>query len=281
MSSRQYSRVSTPGCGEDGPYSLARPGWFRLLRGRVIGVRTTSRIVETALVSGERSQRRFDMVFVGAGFDADEVEEYAAEVRRLCLEITSTQPFSRLRSLLNLYRVDGAVDRAVDRLGALGVNVSLEDQRLMTVDDDQAIAKARASVHTADLVLVVVNTTRYGGSAGRVAVTTRHPRGGALLLHEIGHAGFDLADEYGPGGERHPGPEPRRVNVTLERDPARSKWADLLALDGSVGCFEGGDRYEYGVYRPQSNCRMRSLQAPFCVVCSRAITRTLLAHAHA
>ncbi|WP_456846938.1 M64 family metallopeptidase [Cellulomonas sp. P5_C6] len=206
--------------------------------------------------------RRFDIVVVADGFAEDELDGFAAEVRLFVAELLATEPFGLLRTLVNVHRVD-----------VVGEGTSTLDGRLLTVDADAALRHARRHVPGADAVLVLANRAEYGGSAGTLACLTRHPWGAALAVHELGHAAFDLADEYGHDG-RHPGPEPRRINVTLERDPARAPWADL---DGA-GCHEGGDRYAHGVYRAQETCRMRNLGEPFCVVCAREIRRILLAH---
>jgi hypothetical protein len=208
------------------------------------------------------SDRRFDVVVVADGFGADEQDAFADAVRALVAELLATEPFGLLRALVNVHRVDVA-----------GAPTSRLDGRLLTVDEDAALGLARRHVPDADAVLVLANREEYGGSAGRVACLTRHPWGPALAVHELGHAAFDLADEYGHEG-RHPGPEPRRINVTLESDPARAPWAELPG----TGCVEGGDRYSSGVFRAQATCRMRNLGDPFCVVCAREIRRVLLAH---
>ncbi|MEZ0448654.1 M64 family metallopeptidase [Cellulomonas sp. ICMP 17802] len=207
--------------------------------------------------------RRFDVVVLADGFGAHELDAFAEAVRAFVAELLATEPFGLLRALVNVHRVD-----------AVGPGTSVLDGRLVTVDEDAALRLARRHVPDADAVLVLANREEYGGSAGSVACLTRHPWAAALAVHELGHAAFDLADEYGHEG-RHPGPEPSRLNVTLERDPARAPWAGLAG----TGCVEGGDRYASGVYRAQATCRMRTLGEPFCVVCAREIRRVLLLHA--
>jgi hypothetical protein len=206
--------------------------------------------------------RRFDVVVLADGFAADRLGTFAADVRALVAELLATEPFGLLRALLNVHRVD-----------VVGAPTSTLDGRLLTVDEDAAWRLARRHVPGADAVLVVADREEYGGSAGTVACLTRHPWAAALAVHELGHAAFDLADEYGHEG-RHPGPEPHRINVTLDPDPARAPWADLAG----TGCIEGGDGYASGVYRAQPTCRMRNLGDPFCVVCTQEIRRILLAY---
>lgn len=217
------------------------------------------------------SDRCLDLVLVADGFPPEDEERFGRQVRSIVTEILATEPLGQLRGLLNVHAVGPGDDR-----GPLTTGFGGDDGRLLLVDQEAALEVAHAHVPGADVVLVVVDTERYGGSGGSVAATTCHPRAAALAVHELGHAAFDLADEYGRTG-RHPGPAPGRVNVTLDPDPARAPWADLLGVDG-VGCHEGGDGYAAGVYRPTPTCRMRSLAAPFCAVCAREIRRVLLTH---
>merc|ERR1712137_356411 len=46
--------------------------------------------------------------------------------------------------------------------------------------------------------LIIDNDSRYGGSASRplLAVTTIHPDGWWVAVHELGHSVFGLGDEY-------------------------------------------------------------------------------------
>lgn len=183
------------------------------------------------------------------------------------------------------------------------------NRRLLTVDTAAVLAAAGAAVPAYDLVFVQVNAMAYGGSGGAVAVFSAHPDAAEIALHEMGHTAFGLADEYpakagcaqpDPAHDRHPGPEPDYPNVTL--DPAVAKWADLVTpgtalptmtnpdpsrcdqrpspvAAGTVGAFEGADYHRAGVYRPEYDCRMRTLGAPFCAVCQREIRRQVLRYA--
>jgi IgA Peptidase M64 len=182
-------------------------------------------------------------------------------------------------------------------------------RRLLTVDTATVLAVATDHVPAYDMVFVQVNAAAYGGSGGSVAVSSQHPEAAEIALHEMGHTAFGLADEYpskagcsrpDPGHDVHPGPEPDYPNVTL--DPTGAKWAELIgpgtALPtmtnpdptrcdtrpspvppGTVGAFEGADYHRSGVYRPEYDCRMRTLGTDFCAVCQREIRRQVLRYA--
>jgi hypothetical protein len=165
-----------------------------------------------------------------------------------------------------------------------------------------------AQVPEWDQGLVIVNDPVYGGSGGNIAVTSVSGTWENIAVHEFGHSGFGLADEYDyyagpctPGGEptreNHPASEPSEPNVTIETDRTLVKWNDLIdgatdvpttvnadctACDSqpnpvganTVGLFEGAHYYHCDAYRPEYSCMMRDYD-PFCAVCTRRIVQTL------
>ena len=222
-------------------------------------------------VSGLPDQR-FDLVVVAAGFTEARLPVFVESVGHIRRELLATPPLRTLRRLLNVWRVD----RVGDDLGAA---YDPDSERVLTVDVARARAVAEACGTRPDALLAVVDSPHYAGSGlPGVAVVTSHPDAARLALHELGHAAFDLADEYGgPGPAASGAGEPRRVNVSREPDPTKVKWADLVTPDGQVGCFEGGDRTDHGIYRPTATCLMRSVGQQFCPICRRQISATLLA----
>lgn len=124
--------------------------------------------------------------------------------------------------------------------------------------------------------IVLTNSTLYGGRGGGQGggmcwtyTDARNPaRWTSCALHELGHALFGLADEYGGDGFYGGSTEPKEPNVTLDKRGA--KWRHLI-----VGAVAGGKGYDSGIYHPTHTCRMRIFPAPFCAVCSDAARRTL------
>ena len=180
-------------------------------------------------------------------------------------------------------------------------------QRLLTVNATTALAVTGAQVPEFDAVLVVVNSTIHGGSGGAVGVFSLASNASEIAIHELGHTPFGLADEYmyyrGCGsGEtdrnNHPPVEPVEPNVTIASTRSTIKWRDLILAStpvptmknpncaqcdnrpspvptGVVGAFEGAHYYHCGAYRPEHNCKMLTLGAPFCAVCQRRIRQML------
>ena len=277
----------------------------------------------TKIVDGGSSALRWELVIMGDGFRRGELGRFEAETRRVVEAVLRTPPYDELRAAINVYRVDvastdsGATD-PVDCAGGSGAVKRTyfdatfcgdrRNRRLLVVDEATAQTVAAEKVPGWDAAMVIVNSTVYGGSGGKVAVLSLAPEAVDLALHEFGHSAFQLADEYeslsgcGRPGDAdhavHPPGEPPEPNVTVNTDRATLKWRQLVAPTtplptsrnancrqcdqqdspqppGTVGLYEGADCYHCGAYRPEFDCKMRTLPAPYCAVCRRRIRQTL------
>lgn len=94
------------------------------------------------------------------------------------------------------------------------------------------------------------------------------------IIHEFGHSFGNLDDEYVWDDGNHANiPEYRKndllhefpyglwKNIDLTDDPATIKWSHFLSnasyTSSGTGIYEGGDRYNGGVWRPSENSIMR------------------------
>lgn len=265
---------------------------------------------------------RWNLVLLGDGYRAAELPRYAADARRVVTAVFRAAPFDALSPAINVYRVDViSTDSGADTPAACGgpgvrarayLDASFcgdgQVDRLLVVDTGTALSVAGDQVPQWNAVLVLVNSTVYGGSGGAVAVFSMAAGAEEIALHELGHSPFGLADEYEyyrgcASGEtdrnHHPHLEPAEPNVTIDDDRARIKWRDLVAATtpvpttvnkdctrcdprtappasvpaDAVGAFEGAHYHHCGAYRPQFDCRMRALGLPFCAVCQRRIRK--------
>lgn len=179
---------------------------------------------------------------------------------------------------------------------------------VLICNESHALATAAQALPEYRALMVVSNTPIYGGS-GRpgVANYSLDPKAELIALHEMGHSAFGLADEYGsPQGAfdsssgASPAGEPSEPNVTRITDRATLtalKWGAAVTTavlpimrnpdcskenpksskfaPGTVGLFEGARYFHCGVYRPEYDCRMRTLAQPFCAVCRQVIVQKL------
>jgi len=283
--------------------------------GHVVG---TTKVVDHGTAS-----QRWNIVIMGDGYRASDLSKYEQDVDDVIDTFYNTPPFDELWCGINIYRVDvvsnesGADDPAGGDCGGTGATAATyfdatfcgngQIHRLLTVNSATALNVANAQVPQNHVVLVIVNSSDYGGSGGAVATFSTHPSAAEIALHELGHAAFGLADEYpyyagcGSGETDHDnytGAEPSEPNVTIDTNRATNKWRDLIAATtampttsnancnqcdtqaspvpaGTVGTFEGGRYFHCGIYRPEFNCEMRSLGQPFCAVCRRTIRNTI------
>jgi IgA Peptidase M64 len=178
-------------------------------------------------------------------------------------------------------------------------------RRLLVCDESTALQVAAAQVPEFSVALVVVNSRIYGGSGGSVGTYSLASGATEIAMHEMGHSAFGLADEYAyyfggnePGRDHHPAGEPFEPNVTTNIDRTTLKWRWAIELNtliptmtnvncaqadnrpspvpaGIVGLFEGANYYHCGSYRPEYDCKMRALGAPFCRVCRQVISNQI------
>ena len=232
--------------------------------------------VETIIDNGP-SENRIDVVFLGDGYTAAELDLYAAHVENAVAGLFSQQPLAAYAGYFNVHRVDvisnesgvdepasgiyrdTALDMAFDCAGI---------DRLLCINYTKA-QEAAGSAPQVDTIVALANSARYGGSGSPGLATAAGANSSAveLVLHEYGHSFAHVADEYDYGGATtYTGSEPGQPNVSIytaaEQLALQTKWHRWLDLP-NVDAFEGALYCRYGVFRPTYNSKMRSLGWPF------------------
>jgi len=262
---------------------------------------------------------RYNIVLVAEGYQAAQLGQFATDALAFVNALRATAPFDRLITGINVHRLDvSSTDAGADEPTACGGSGATPRtffdatfctsgiQRLLTVDSTRVVQAVNAQVPGWHAILVVVNSTTYGGAGGTVGTYSLAAGALDIALHELGHTAFGLADEYeyyqgcGVDTDRnnHPAGEPTEPNVTLNSNRDTIKWRDLIAPTtamptmanpdcancdgrpsavpaGTVGAFEGAHYHHCGAYRPQFSCLMRALGQPLCAVCQRVIDDTM------
>ena len=279
----------------------------------------------TKIIDNGPAPSRWNLVILGDGYQASEMTKYHNDVQNFVNTLFATAPFDQLGSGINIYRVDvtstdsGADDPSTCRDGSTGSGATPRTyfdasfcnngiRRLLEVNNSTALTVAAAQVPQVLMTMVIVNTTIYGGSGGSVATFSLAPNSAEIGIHEMGHTGFGLADEYEyytgcdskeTGRDTYTGGEPTQPNVTKDTNRATNKWRSLIQATtamptttnadctkcdpqpspvpaGTVGTFEGAYCFHCGCYRPEFNCCMRALGNPFCAVCQQVIRQALI-----
>jgi hypothetical protein len=274
----------------------------------------------TLLDSGDTAGK-LDLVFLGDGFTTDQQGAFDSRVDEAVAAFLGAHPIEALRSAFNVHRVNvSSPESGTDKFSACGGTATGDSNvSRRTAMDSGYCNGGRGSVYRCmgssnaalargfaaaapddDIVIVLVNDGGHGGCAfGDLTFFTLTSRFADIVVHELGHAIFDLADEYNSdGADTFTGTEPADVNITTVTNRADLKWRDLV-LDGTavptqrqsdcasstlpdrnvdediVGTFEGANHSRCGIYRPQYSCRMRESGQEWCSVCRRKVIRDL------
>lgn len=246
----------------------------------------------TTIRNNGDSANRIDLVILSEGYTSTEMEKFATDVENVVNGFFAQEPFKEYQGYFNVHRVDvTSLESGADhpeeaipssKMTAFDATYNCAGiERLICVDVSKVNTIVANSVRAdqRDMVLVLVNDTKYGGSGGSIATASLHPEVIELVLHEIGHSFGLLADEYDFGICNNI-VEPPQANVTRETDRNLIKWntgggppsgwidpgtpiPTNSISSGVPGLYEGAQYCTTGLYRPTFNSKMRSLGAPF------------------
>ena len=276
----------------------------------------------TLLQSGDTAEK-IDLVFLGDGFTSEQQGAFNSRVDEAVAAFLNAHPLQALRSAFNIHRVNvSSPESGTDKFASCGDdNTGDSDVSRRTAMDSGYCNGGTGTVYRCmgsstpslalgfaagapddDIVIVLVNDTGHGGCAfGRLTFFTLTSSFADIVVHELGHAAFGLADEYRyDGDDTYSGPEPATANITADTNRRTLKWRDLVLpstaiptqhqapncgadadlpdrnVDADlVGTFESAATRRCGLYRPQYACRMRESDQQFCSVCRRSIIRGL------
>lgn len=178
------------------------------------------------------------------------------------------------------------------------------------VEDARASVRKVIGSYPTDSVVLMANTTAYGGGSisfnkgpgtdwglltqplvVNTPGTTVPPHDSVecpdytnkesldysyVALHELGHALWDLGDEYivkGKGKYSKTG-EGFPANASPTGDPGTVKWKKWIGKAGVGNPVLGGLEWEDGVWHPTAKCKMGDTGCRFCAICKeRVVTR--------
>lgn len=120
-------------------------------------------------------------------------------------------------------------------------------------------------------VLIVANTSDYGGSGGEFATSTTEANSPEIVAHEIGHSFAGLADEYFAGDDYFD----EKPNMTKTSNASLVKWKNWININGIGINKYGNTGLSASWYKPHTNCKMQLLGPAFCDVCAQAIIESI------
>lgn len=236
--------------------------------------------------------RCIHIAFVAEGYQKSEMPVFMNDVDVACEALFAHEPFKSLKDRFQVVAVKSpSVDsgtstprKGIWKNTALGSHFdTFYSDRYLTTLHLQKLHDWLAGIPY-EHIIVLVNTDTYGGGGILNSYNlsmAHHEKFRPVVVHEFGHSFAGLADEYAYPYEDIPmyphDVEPWEPNITTKVD-FDAKWKDLMEADDTpqIGLYEGAGYSMKGVYRPCSDCRMRTNENPeFCPVCRRAITRLI------
>lgn len=253
-------------------------------------------------VKGKASEK-VDIVFVPDGYTKEEMKKFREDVKRFSGYLMKSKPFSENADNFNIRAVElpsaeSGTDIPADEIwkntAVSSSFYTFEMERYLNVFDMWSLYEATSGVPQ-DVVFVIVNSAKYGGSGiyNYYAVSSSdNIYSEYVAVHEFGHCFGGLGDEYYDKSttytEYYPfDVEPWEPNLTTMVDFGR-KWKTLIDKSTpvptpsdekylkTVGVFEGGGYTSKGVYRPCVDCTMKTNKPDnFCPVCRAALKRMI------
>lgn len=249
-------------------------------------------------------EQAVDIVILPDGYTTEEMGKFVKDCEFFRESLFSYEPYTSYKDRFNIRAVmapsrdSGVSIPGEDIWKNTAVNCSFytfDSERYCMSYDNQSIRNLAGMVPY-DQIYILVNSSKYGGGGiynFYCVSSTDDSFSSDVIIHEFGHGFAGLGDEYYEDETSYYGfynlnIEPWEPNLTTLVD-FESKWKDMMKSKtpiptplekkyiDEIGVFEGGGYESKGVYRPKSDCLMKTFNGDtFCEVCQRAIERMIL-----
>jgi hypothetical protein len=247
--------------------------------------------------AGPRANR-INLVFVGDGYTAAESAKLNTDATAKLDMLLGNEAWSRFADQINADAIfvasaqSGADDPATGTVRDTYFNSTFGHHgidRLIGIDaqgNSRLLALLAEQTPDYDVVILLVNAAKYGGSGGFPIISSLSPDSDEIVLHELGHSFAALTDEYVDPASAPFYLPAEYPNATQQSDPAQISWRLFIqpttAIPTSsapsediVGLFPGSHYRATGFYRPTADSKMRTLGRPFGPVNLRAFANGL------
>jgi hypothetical protein len=198
-----------------------------------------------SLMENGAPEVKVDLLVLGDGYAATEMEKYHDDVKRLVGRFFEAEPFASRKQDFNVRVIDTAAERSgiarpragVFRDSPLGARYNSFDSERYVLSLEDRTWRDIAAAAPYEAVLILVNERKYGGGGIfnlYATAATDSAFAPYVVVHEMGHHFAGLADEYYSSDVAYessdaPAVEPWEPNVTALLEPARLKWGEWVA----------------------------------------------------
>lgn len=189
------------------------------------------------------AEDKVDIVILGDGYTAEEMEKFHNDVERLCNEFFKVEHFKSRRTDFNVRAVEtpsqvSGVNRphpGIFKRTPLSVSYSSFDSERYVLAYDNRTIRDVASTVPYDFMYILINEKTYGGGGIYhlyATVAADNKFSDYVFVHEFGHHFAGLADEYYSSSVSYDigeiTVEPYEPNITALFDKDNLKWKDLV-----------------------------------------------------
>jgi hypothetical protein len=201
------------------------------------------------IVENGPAQEKLDIVILGDGYTAKEMEKFRNDAKRLSTVLINTEPFKSQVKSINIRAVESPSEQSgvnkphhgVFKRSRLSVSYSAFDSERYALTYDNKTVRDVASVVPYEFMVILINERTYGGGGIYnlyTSVSADNKFSEYVMVHEMGHHMAALADEYYTSSVSYEIPEikvePWETNVTALFDKNNLKWKDLVSAETPI-----------------------------------------------
>lgn len=255
------------------------------------------------------TSKYINIVYMSEGYTTNQLPQFLTNATNLMNKLLTIPPWSSYSNYFNVFAISVASAQSGSDHYTPTINLvdtyfnsnfdSYGAQRLLTIppnDRDGTYANGQGKVDALlqqlmpeyDIVGIIVNDPVYGGSGGSTLLTSLEFSSSEIFNHEIGHSFAALGDEYTSAYPGYPSiEEPNTITNAFLTNVTQVKWKDWVlpttliptpndpTNNAVVGAFQGAHYNTTGWYRPKRDCKMRTLNVPYCEVCAEALVLSI------
>ncbi|MES2681283.1 MAG: M64 family metallopeptidase [Bacteroidota bacterium] len=242
--------------------------------------------VDTLVKTGPIN-KRINLVIMGDGYTTAQMPQFVTNATTLANYLLNATPFFNYKKYFNVFAIQcpspqsgvSHPGNATDVTEPASPLVSVTNnfntkfdcygthRSIYSMNGSAVFSVAAAGFPAYDQIVILGNSTVYGGTGGPYAVSSLNSSSPEIVVHEMGHSFANLGDEYWAG----PGFANERANRTANNSTATVKWSQWLGTN-NTGIFPYDTMAPANQwYRPHNSCKMRFLNSPFCSVCRQTI----------